>query len=54
SISRLVFTAQAVYLYEKVGSAILFEIGRKSIYIKPITPFIGRLKPYITERYINI
>ncbi|KAK3983767.1 hypothetical protein QBC44DRAFT_202338, partial [Cladorrhinum sp. PSN332] len=44
----------AAYSYEEVGSTILFEIGRKSIYIKPIIPFTGRLKPRTTERYINV
>ena len=54
SLSRVIYAAQKACSYEEAGSAVLFEIGRKVVTMKPTTPFPSRLEARTMERYINV
>jgi len=54
SLRRVVLSAQAACCHEEVGLPVLFEVGRKTIYQKPSTPFNARLEPRTIDRYINV
>ncbi|KXX73085.1 hypothetical protein MMYC01_210546 [Madurella mycetomatis] len=39
---------------DEVGLAVLFEVNRKELGVKPPRPFDSRLEPATTDRYINV
>lgn len=53
SIDRLAAAAVDVCSYDDVGIAVLFEIGRKNIDVKPPTPFSAQVEPATLRRYTN-
>ena len=41
-------------MYEEAGSAVLFEVNRKTVNEKPQKPFDSRLEPGTIDRYTNL
>ncbi|KXX72843.1 hypothetical protein MMYC01_210575 [Madurella mycetomatis] len=55
SVGRVVRQAQrACTAIDEVGLAVLFEVNRKELGVKPPRPFDSRLEPATTDRYINV
>lgn len=54
SVSRTILAAQALCASDSVGSAVLFEVNRKAVNVKPPKPFDARLETRTTERYTNL
>ncbi len=54
SVSRTILAAQALCASDSAGSAVLFEVNRKAVNVKPPRPFDARLEARTIERYINL
>ncbi|KAK4148448.1 hypothetical protein C8A00DRAFT_38983 [Chaetomidium leptoderma] len=54
SVTRVIRAAHKGCTYDVVGFSLCYEIGRKSVHVKPSKPFSSSLQPDTLQRYINL